>query len=89
MNVRVSSTRHLCGRLGFAIPSDTVMLIAQQIIEKENLPAPIGDSMGGYTPRLADIYGLPVQYGVIVLAIEREAHADQPDYNEMILFKKW
>ncbi len=79
MIVRGSSTSSTYAEgLGFAIPSDTVRLIAQQIIEKGKLTRPyLGIQWVDITPRLAENYGLPVKYGVIVLAIEPGSPADQ------------
>ena len=53
--------------LGFAIPSNTVNIVAQQLIEKGYVERPyLGIEYATITPRLASAYDLPADQGVYV-----------------------
>ncbi len=53
--------------LGFAIPSNTVKAVAQQLIEKGYVERPyLGINYATITPRLASAYDLPSDHGVYV-----------------------
>jgi len=53
--------------LGFAIPSNTVKAVAQQLIEKGYVERPyLGIEYATITPRLASAYDLPADQGVYV-----------------------
>jgi 2-alkenal reductase len=56
--------------LGFAIPSNTIQAIAEQIIEKGFFSRPqIGIQWQSITPRLSSQYNLPVEWGVYVVRV--------------------
>ncbi len=53
--------------LGFAIPSNTVKAVADQIIQKGYFSRPYLGIQGQWIdPSIASIYGLPVQWGVYI-----------------------
>jgi len=53
--------------LGFAIPSNTVKFVAQQLVEKGYVERPyLGIEYVTITPRLASAYDLPADHGVYV-----------------------
>lgn len=57
--------------LGFAIPSNTVKAVADQIIQKGYFSRPyLGVSYQWITPNIADMYGLPVQYGAYITQLD-------------------
>jgi serine protease Do len=57
--------------LGFAIPSDTARLIAEQIIENGTFSRPyLGIRWVDINPAMASRYNFPVDYGVYVLGVE-------------------
>lgn len=63
--------------LGFAIPADTVRLISNQIIATGEFSRPIlGIRWADITPRMAQSYRLPVDYGVYLLGVTRDGPAD-------------
>lgn len=65
--VRGSSGTAIAEGLGFAIPSNTVRVIAEQIISKGYFARPyLGVRWQSVTPSLATRYGLPVQWGSYV-----------------------
>ena len=63
--------------MGFAIPSNTVVEICNNIIEKENSPEPyVGISISEmYTAEVLDYYGYPV--GAVVLSVADGSPADE------------
>ena len=64
--------------LGFAIPSDTARLIAEQIIANGSFSRPyLGIQWADITPRMASNYNFPVNYGVFVLDVSSGSPADQ------------
>ena len=64
--------------LGFAIPSDTARLIAEQIIANGSFSRPyLGIQWADITPRMASNYNFPVNYGVFVLEVSSGSPAAQ------------
>lgn len=64
--------------LGFAIPSNTARLIAEQIIEKGQFARPtLGIDWASITPTIARRYNLPVEYGVYVLDVYANSPGDK------------
>ena len=57
--------------IGFAIPSDTVTSVADQLIETGRVSNPfLGIRYGDLTPEIAEQFGLSAQNGVIVVEVE-------------------
>lgn len=57
--------------LGFAIPADTVQVLAGQIIEQGYVARPyLGIRWQTVTPRLARAYELPVEWGVFITELD-------------------
>jgi serine protease Do len=53
--------------LGFAIPINTARIVAEQIVDKGYFARPqMGIRWQAITPRIARIYGLPVQWGAYI-----------------------
>lgn len=68
--VRGSSNSAIAEGLGFAIPSNTVELISQQIINKGYFARPyMGVSIQQINPSTAARYNLPVQWGAYVTRV--------------------
>ncbi|MFB0533389.1 MAG: S1C family serine protease [Anaerolineae bacterium] len=64
--------------LGFATPSDTVHLVAEQLISKGRVSRPfLGISHQEVTPRLAAYYNLAVNQGILVLQVAPATPASQ------------
>ncbi len=64
--------------LGFAIPANTALAVAQQIIEKGYVARPyLGIRWQAITPRLAAIYNLPVDWGIVITDVTSGGPADQ------------
>ena len=64
--------------LGFAIPSNTVRLVVEQLIAKGRVSRPfLGISHQEVTPRLAAYYNLAVNQGVLVLQVAPATPASQ------------
>lgn len=64
--------------LGFAIPSNTAAMVANQIIQNGRVARPyIGVNWQWVTPRLASYYDLPVKWGAYVSEIDRNGPARQ------------
>jgi 2-alkenal reductase len=64
--------------LGFAIPSNTVRMVVEQLIAKGRVSRPfLGISHQEVTPRLAAYYNLAVNYGVLVLQVDPATPASQ------------
>jgi len=64
--------------LGFAIPSNTVHLVAEQLISKGRVSRPfLGISHQEVTPRLAAYYNLAVNQGILVLQVAPATSASQ------------
>ena len=64
--------------LGFAIPSNTVRAVAEQIIKQGYVARPyLGIDWQGITPAIAAQYGLPVRWGVYVVDVASGSPADK------------
>jgi len=64
--------------LGFAIPSNTARLVADQIIRKGYFSRPyLGIRWQQVTPRIAAAYNLPVEWGVFVAEVVPGSPADR------------
>jgi 2-alkenal reductase len=62
--------------LGFAIPSNLVGIIAEQIIQKGYFSRPyLGIHMQPITPNIAEAYDFPVEWGVYVTEVELNSPA--------------
>jgi 2-alkenal reductase len=62
--------------LGFAIPSNLVRIIAEQIIQKGYFSRPyLGIHMQPITPNIAEAYSFPVEWGVYVTEVEPNSPA--------------
>lgn len=69
--------------IGFAIPSNTVRLIAEQLIGKGKVVRPfLGISHQQLTPSLASLYNLPMKYGAYVLRVSPNTPADRAGLKE-------
>jgi 2-alkenal reductase len=63
--------------LGFAIPANTVQVIAAQIIQSGHVARPyLGVRWQAITPQDASMYGLPVQWGIYVSRISAGSPAE-------------
>jgi serine protease Do len=63
--------------IGFAIPSDTAISIADQLIESGQVSSPfLGIRNQDLTPEIAEQFGLSVQKGVIVIQVDPGTPAD-------------
>jgi len=75
--VRANSVDQAQG-LGFAIPSNLVKTITDQLISKGSVSHPdLGISWQEVTPDVAQAYGLPVQWGVFVTVVSPGGPGDQ------------
>lgn len=75
--IRGSSGSAVAEGLGFAIPSNTARLIADQIIQKGYFARPyLGIRWQDITPGIAYRYNLPVEYGAYVTEIMSGSPAD-------------
>lgn len=62
--------------IGFAIPSNTVQLVARQLIEKGKVTRPfLGVAHQQINPALASFYKLPVKYGAFILQVTADGPA--------------
>ena len=62
--------------LGFAIPSNTVRLVSEQIIDRGYFARPyLGVRVQYVDPTTANMYGLPVEWGAYVVGVERNSPA--------------
>lgn len=76
--VRGSSSSAIAEGLGFAIPSNTALLISQQIIEKGYFARPyMGVSIQRIIPSTANRYNLPVEWGAYVTDVGSNSPAGQ------------
>ena len=63
--------------IGFAIPSDTAISVADQLIESGQVSSPfLGIRNQDLTPEIAEQFGLSVQKGVIVIQVDPGTPAD-------------
>ena len=64
--------------IGFAIPSDTAISVADQLIEDGEATQPfLGVDLGDLSPEDAEQFGIPVEGGVLVGNVERGGPADE------------
>lgn len=76
--VRSSGTGAVAEGLGFAIPSNTVQAVAQQIIEKGYFSRPyMGITFQAISPSVARMYRLPVEWGVYLTRVVAGSPAEQ------------
>jgi len=62
--------------LGFAIPANTVNIVAQQLIQKGFFSRPyLGVNLQPITPDISTMYDLPVEWGVYVTSVEENSPA--------------
>jgi 2-alkenal reductase len=75
--VRSSGTGAVAEGLGFAIPTNTVQAVAQQIIEKGYFARPyIGITFQAISPSVARMYRLPVEWGVYITRVASGSPAE-------------
>jgi serine protease Do len=73
-----SSGNAIAEGLGFAIPSNTVNMVTDQIIQKGYFARPnLGVTIQAINPRLASMYDLLVQWGAYVTRLDRTGPAYQ------------
>jgi serine protease Do len=73
-----SSGNAIAEGLGFAIPSNSVRMVSEQIIQKGYFTRPyLGVQIQAINPRLASLYDLPVQWGAYVTRLDRSSPASQ------------
>ncbi len=81
--VRGSGSSAIAEGLGFAIPSNTALLISRQIIAKGHFSRPyMGVSIQQIDPSIASRYDLPVQWGAYVTRVGSGSPADQAGIQE-------
>jgi len=74
--VRGSGMGTIAEGLGFAIPANTALAVAQQIIEKGYFSRPyMGISWQIITPRIAARYQLPAEWGIYVTDVDANSPA--------------
>ncbi len=74
--VRGSGTSAVAEGLGFSIPSNTVVLISQQIITKGYFARPyMGVSVQQINPSIARRYNLPVEWGAYINTVGKNSPA--------------
>jgi 2-alkenal reductase len=77
-----SYSRDVAEGLGFAIPSNTVRLVVEQLIAEGRVSRPfLGISHQEVTPRLAAYYNLAVSHGLLVLQVGPATPASQAGLN--------
>ncbi len=75
--VRSSGSGTTAEGLGFAVPSNTILAIASQIIETGRFSRPfIGIRYQTITLSIANRYRLPVEYGAYITEISENSPAD-------------
>jgi len=73
-----SSSGDVAEGLGFAIPSNTVKDVVEQILQKGYVARPyLGIQYQVITPRIAGANGLPMEWGVYVQSVERGSPAER------------
>jgi 2-alkenal reductase len=78
MIVRDSGSGTVAEGLGFSIPSNTVQVIAGQIIQNGKVSRPyVGVRWQPISPDIASMYRLPVQWGAYVTMVESGSPAEQ------------
>jgi S1-C subfamily serine protease len=81
--VRSSGSGSVAEGLGFAIPSNTAVAVADQLIKTGHFTRPyLGIKGQTITPYLARRYNLPVEWGVYVTGVEDGSPAQQAGLQE-------
>jgi serine protease Do len=81
--LRTGSGGNVIEGLGFAIPSDTVRAVANQIIAKGHVSRPfLGISWQPISQQIAMFYNLPVSYGVYISQVQAGSPADKAGLKE-------
>ncbi|HEX2981400.1 MAG TPA: trypsin-like peptidase domain-containing protein [Anaerolineaceae bacterium] len=81
--VRGDNSGDVAEGLGFAIPANIVSVVANQIIEKGYVARPyLGIRWNWITPDIAQMYNLPVEWGVYVGYVESGSPAAQAGLQE-------
>jgi len=76
--VRGSATGVVAEGLGFAIPSNTVREVVDQIIRTGRVARPyLGIGHQLVTPQVASYYGLAARSGILVMSVERNSPAER------------
>ncbi len=76
--LRTGSGGNVVEGLGFAIPSNTVQAVAEQLIAHGVVARPyLGIRWQAITPRIARIYDLPVEWGIFVTEVQPGSPAEQ------------
>jgi serine protease Do len=74
----ISSGNAIAEGLGFAIPSNSVIMVSDQILQKGYFARPfLGVQIQAINPRLASVYDLPVQWGAYITRLDRNGPAAQ------------
>ena len=69
--------------LGFAIPSDTAVSVADQLVETGEVTTPyLGVGTADLTPEVAERFGLPVDSGALVQRVEPGSGAEEAGVRE-------
>ncbi|MBU0493358.1 MAG: trypsin-like peptidase domain-containing protein [Chloroflexi bacterium] len=73
-----STSSSIAEGLGFAIPSNTVLLVTAQLVEKGYVSRPyLGVTHQPVTPQIASYYDLPVKWGELITQVVRDTPAAQ------------
>jgi serine protease Do len=76
--IRNSGSGTVAEGLGFAIPINTARVVSQQIVKNGHVSRPyVGITWQPITPRVAAIYGLPVQYGIYITDVAANSPANK------------
>jgi 2-alkenal reductase len=76
--IRYSESGTVAEGLGFSIPSNTVRVVAEQIIQKGYFPRPyLGINWRQITPEIAARYRLPVDWGTYVMDVYANSPANE------------
>ncbi len=76
--IRSSGSGTVAEGLGFAIPINTARVVSEQIIQNGHVSRPyLGISYQPISPRIAEIYRLPAQYGVYITDVSANSPASQ------------
>jgi 2-alkenal reductase len=90
MIVRASNSGTVAEGLGFAVPINTARAVAEQIIQKGYFSRPnMGIRWQLVTPSIAARYGLPVEWGVYVTAIQTGSPAQEAGLQEGDIITKF
>jgi len=81
--LRTGSGGNVIEGLGFAIPSNTVQAVAEQIIAKGHVSRPfLGISWQPISQQIAFFYNLPVSYGVYISQVQPNSPAETAGLKE-------